>query len=202
MKKLILSFLVCVTMSFSTAFAQETPVQIHPGDLTPEQQEILRSLKDAADESVNAKARVEKVKSVADEIKGYASVGAEVGNAVGEAIVTLVDRLGVEVNEFLQSPAGTWTVVIIILYIFGGSIWQVTVGTIVWMLIMTVIWSVSKRFLVPIKIETFDESKKLTDVEFKMPYKFSDEVGRIWAFALSIGSAISITVIWFFAVMF
>jgi hypothetical protein len=98
----------------------------------------------------------------ADTAKQWADVGKNIGSAIAETC----KALSIGVNDFIKTPAGILTIAVLILYLFGASLWAVVGGTIAWIVLGSLIWASFRKFHMPQKLKDKDGNEHFETYDF------------------------------------
>lgn len=104
--------------------------------------------------------------------KEWAGIGKEVGAAVADT----ARALSVETNEFVKTPVGKWTAVILLIYFLGAklwTLWTVFAGIVVWVVLGVVIVR-SWRYYHARSVTTKKEGGETTTVTAGYDFQNSD----------------------------
>lgn len=135
MKQLIA--IIFVLLIPVVAFAGPGDVVIDPEKLTPQDAATLYQLKKNAENPMTNMASP-------DNLEKYAKIGEGVAKALGAAC----KELSVNVNEFIQTPAGKLTTFLIVWKIIGKDIVGILGGTVMLIVVLSIlIWSYRRLFL-------------------------------------------------------
>ena len=160
MKKVMLVIaLVAMFAMFSQAlFAQS--VTINLSDLSPEEAQKVLAAKKLAENPISAVSSPEKLEE-----------WVTVGEKIGQAIAATCNELSVGVNEFIDTPAGKITVLLISWKIVGEDLWGIVGGCLAWIVISAIILWSFRHFHMNEKIK----DKKTGTVEYLSRYNFSNK---------------------------
>lgn len=184
----ILGSLFLILFSFSVAFAG-TQVTVDLTKLPSNvQSQVLDQLKQ--DEAKNLDVSQEQVEK-------WANIGKMLAVAMNEFCTTI----GVQVNEFIKTPAGMLVSGVLIWKYIGSDILRIILGSVMWFMIMSIICVVGKSLLFRKKVVTKIEKdgKTTPKVEYLDPLMREESwVGT--AVLLTILGTI-ITIVWFVVVL-
>ena len=179
MKKLLVSTIACLVLSFGVANAQDVDTR----GLSEEQKAQLAlqaaQMKKQNDNPVNSLSEnlnPEKLNQWVD-----------LGKNIGMAVAATAKELGVASDEFLKSNTGKITVALIVWHVMGKDIVGVIGGTIAWIVLATIILWSFHYFHMTKKVVTKLENKEV-DVKYVPRYTFSGDeakVGSVWAHSLA-----------------
>ena len=118
----------------------------------------------------------------------------EIGESVAKAIAATAKGLSIEVNDFINTPVGKWSLFFVFWYLIGYKLWIIVGGILIWITLGSIILHSFKVFHIPRKklvSETKSADGKGWERTYEyVPFKFvSNEakVGSVWAHALSFG---------------
>lgn len=127
MKQIMLGVMLALLIC-SSVFAQGSKVTIDLTDLDPETAaQVLQAQKIANGEMTPIQ--------MADQAEQWANVGV----AIGEALSSLCEKLGTEANELIKTPVGALIAVVVIWEMVGQDIWSIVGGSLVWVVLATII---------------------------------------------------------------
>lgn len=111
--------------------------------------EIVKTITDKAAEQVKLKAALPAV-PVTEKVDKWVGLGERIGQMLGGA----AKELGIAVNDFLKTPAGQWTLVLIVWNYMGGVIVHV-MGSVLILLVglITIYWVFRRAALVEIEYD-------------------------------------------------
>lgn len=159
-----LVFFFCMFLAAATASAQQIAVDL--GTLDPHlATQLLQAKQQAAEKQEKAKA-AETIVTV-----NQAKQWADIGENVAKAIAATAKALSIEVNDFVKTPVGKWTLFFIFWYILGETVWTTVIGSLIWLVLGLVIWHSFRIFHIPktVEVDLGDgkKDKKLLVYEFK-----------------------------------
>lgn len=104
--------------------------------LSPDQQaQILQQVTEAA------KQKTESPSLSPDSVSKWVDVGAKIGQMMGGA----AKELGIQVNDFVKTPVGKWTMAIIVWKYMGAALTHLFVGMIVLVIGLGVMYTLMRR---------------------------------------------------------
>ncbi len=160
--KSTLFLLVAFVLLSSCAYATQTPVTIDLNKLSPELAAQVMEAKKASESTVPKIPDEEKVEQWVN-----------IGEKIGQAIAGACKELSVGVNEFIATPAGKITVLMIAWKVVGDDLWSIIGGTLAWFVItLIILWSYRHFHMnerVVKKVEGGDQ------VEYVSRYDFEDD---------------------------
>ncbi len=152
----------------TTSFAQSVTIDLK--NIDPKlATEILKAQKDSTQKNV--------VPTTPAQAKEWATIGEE----VAKAIAATAKALSIEVNEFVKTPVGKWTLFFIFWFLLGKKLWMIVGGTIAWIALGALIWKSFNHFHLPQKklVEEKGDTKKYEYVKFDFNSKDARTVSAI-----------------------
>lgn len=164
MKRVLFTIAVALAAALSAPCYAGIPVTSVTGagfdNLTEAQKaEVLKTIADkvAAGQTAADTAK-EAAKVVATSTPAKVNEWIDVGSRIGQAMGGAAKEIGVQVNEFVKTPVGQWTMAIIVWKFMGGVIMHLAGGFLVLMTGMaTIAWVAHRRRVVTY---TYDPEKK------------------------------------------
>ena len=157
-----LAFFFCLFLTAATVGAQQITIDLGKMDsqlaaqVIKEQQRINQQQVEEQEEEVDT----------ADQAQKWASIGENVAKAIAAA----ADALSIQVNEFVKTPVGQWTLFFVFWYIMGETVWAAVIGSLIWLVLGLVIWHSFRIFHIPKTVEVDlgggKKDKKLLAYEF------------------------------------
>lgn len=99
--------------------------------------------------------------------KEWAGIGEDVAKAIGAT----AKALSMEVNEFMKTPVGKWTFILIFWYVLGHKLWMIAGGIMIWAVLGSLAWKSFKRFHMPqaviTKNKAGEDEVKYVSYEFR-----------------------------------
>jgi hypothetical protein len=120
-----------------------------------------------------------------DEAKKWTNIG----KGLGDAISSTCKALSMSVNDFIKTPAGLLTVAMLVLYLFGHTIWSIVGGSIIWLVLGLVIWKSATKFLIPVRLTSADG-----EITFLHPYDFASTEARVMCAVAHAGTFLLLSV--------
>lgn len=183
MKKVTLFAVLCLVFWTMSAFAETQPITVDLSKLPPETAAQVLAAKKLADEGPTpTKTNVERMEE-----------WTIFGERFADVIISMCHKLGVEVNQFINTPVGRITTIVILWKVVGVQLWSIVGGTIAWLLITGILmWSFS-YFHMQRKVKTKDKEGVVT-VEYIRRYEFDSNDNAVGSIIIHCIFFIAITV--------
>lgn len=94
--------------------------------------------------------------------KEWAGIGEDVAKAIGAT----AKGLSMEVNEFMKTPVGKWTFVLIFWYVLGHKLWMIAGGMAIWIVLGSLTWKSFKKFHMPQGVVTTKNESGKNEVTY------------------------------------
>ena len=172
------AMLCCFFLAAASAGAQQVLVDLDKIDPRIVKQIVEAKQELAKHELAKKEKKVETIVTV-DRAKEWANIGEN----VAKAIAATAKALSLEVNDFVKTPVGKWTLFFVFWYIIGKTIWTTTLGLLIWVVLGVVIWKSFKTFHIP-KIEEVEVGGKKE--KRRVYYEFHSRDARSWSAGLHV----------------
>lgn len=138
--------------------AISTPASADRGDNNTT---VTVNLQDLDDNTRNAVLSAIKPKGTPNISPDDAKKWAIYGKGIGEAIAATAKALNVGINDFIKTPAGTYVILALALYLFGAHLWAVVAGALIWLIVGVTIWRSFRKFHMPFVLKGKDGAQVL-----------------------------------------
>ncbi len=174
MKHFILTTIILAVLLIPvTALADETTVTIDLSKLDPAQATAV----------LEAKKKIEALSQPVVEVVNTEKLNewADVGLKVGQALSSICKELSIGVNDFIQTPVGKLTMVLIVWKVVGIELWNIVGGITVWVAMMSLVWYSFRFFHMTKKITTYDHGnpKMVARVDYVRRYIFESKDAKV-----------------------
>ena len=126
----------------------------------------------------------------ADKVTEWVSIGPNVAKAIAEA----AKALSLEVNEFINTPVGRWSLILIVWYVVGKDLFSMAVAVSIWAVITMITWHSFRIFHVGKMVDmthTNEGGKK----KERVCYDFHSNQARVGSVIAHVAVFIIITVV-------
>lgn len=182
------TLICCLLCLFLIGTAQAgTSVYIDADQLSPEQAKQLQEIRKA----IETKRPIPSV----EEMSKYA----QLGEAIAKAIGATCKELRVEVNEFVKTPVGWWTMFLIVWKIVGHGLLKGVIATIAWIttiVISLVMWKKYFSMLTVTDKRTLKDGTVEETVRRVPSYSFNSNDGKAVLGVFTVAIPVVMTVLW------
>jgi hypothetical protein len=190
MKKLLgISIVLCMLLVFiPTSFAQTG------GTLDLKDLEGLSQ--SARNEIINEKMKAMK-NSTTDKLINIDPEKAEKwANIISGTIKTICNDLSITVNEFIKTPVGKVTLFLIVYKVIGEDIKRVVFACLGWVVSMTVILLLMRKFHMSERIKVLDNDKNVTSVKYVPRHNWeSRSDAKLTSATFHVGAMMAVTAV-------
>lgn len=163
--------------AFADAPTNSTKVTVDLQDLgTNERSAVLDAVKNEQPKITNV---------TPDEVKKWSAIG----KGIGDAFAATAKALNVGINDFIKTPAGVMVMWGLAVYLWGGTLWGVFAGSLIWLILGSLIYRSFRKFHMPYVLKNADGSEKLDE------YPWSDGGWKITSGIIHGGAFIIISAI-------
>jgi len=188
MKKLFgISIVLCMLLVFiPTSFAQ-TSNTLNLKDLEGLSQsarnEIINNKLDAMENTVTNKI----INIDPEKAEKWASI-------ISTTIKTICNDLSISVNEFVKTPVGKITIFLIVYKVIGEDIKRIVFGVLGWLVTVSLILALMRKFHMSERIKTLDSNKKLVGVEYIPRFQWNSRDAKTTSAVFHVGGLILVTI--------
>ena len=116
-------------------------------------------------------------------------------NIISGTIKTICNDLSISVNEFVKTPVGKVTIFLIVYKVIGEDIKRIVFGVLGWLITVSLILALMRKFHMCERIKTVSEDKKTTSIEYVPRFIWRSPDAKTTSACFHVGGLILVTVV-------